>query len=256
MIEPTVVSLARLQRQKAYFESAGQPTAQMQIHWQKTMEAIEGAFASINATITEIAATQEGLEEAQAALEVTQATLTAAVADIAAAQAAIIVVQDDVTDLAALETVADHEAKPDPHSQYLTDAEGDAAYAPIVHGHVAADISGLATVATSGSFADLTGKPGVRSNGQFVLSSTTTLGSTEKGCNLLITTAGITLTFPASGYANGEGVAVSNVSGGAVSLAFPGGSDIGGTLLDGGTFFAFCDGGGFWRQYCYSAVKL
>ena len=99
MIEPTVVSLARLQRQKAYFESAGQPTAQMQIHWQKTMEAIEGAFASINATITEIAATQEGLEEAQAALEVTQATLTAAVADIAAAQASIITIQDDVTGL-------------------------------------------------------------------------------------------------------------------------------------------------------------
>lgn len=249
MIEPTVVSLARLQRQKAYFESAGTPTAQMQIHWQKTMEAIEGAFASINATITEIAATQANLAAAQA-------TLTAAVADIAAAQAAIIVVQGDVTALAALETVADHEAKPDPHPQYLTDAEGDAAYAPIVHGHVAADISGLATVATSGAFADLAGKPGVRSNGQFVLSSTTTLGSTEKGCNLLITTAGITVTFPASGYASGEGVAVSNVSGGAVTLAFPGGSDIGTSLPNNGTFFAFCDGGGFWRQYSYSSVKL
>jgi Tfp pilus assembly protein FimV len=105
-MEPTLVSLARLQRQKAYFERDGYPTPQMQIHWQKTMEAIENAFVAVNATIAEIALTQEGLEEAQAALEVTQteletaqATLTTAVADIAAAQAAIVTVQDDVTGL-------------------------------------------------------------------------------------------------------------------------------------------------------------
>lgn len=97
MITPTIVNLARLQRQKAYFDREGYPTAQMQIHWQKTMEAIEDAFVAVNATITEIATTQEGLAEAQAALEVTQATLTTAVADIAAAQAALITVQDDIT---------------------------------------------------------------------------------------------------------------------------------------------------------------
>ena len=106
MITPTIVNLARLQRQKAYFDREGYPTAQMQIHWQKTMEAIEAAFASINETITEIATTQDGLADAQAALEVTQtdlaaaqATLATAVADIAAAQAAITTVQDDVTGL-------------------------------------------------------------------------------------------------------------------------------------------------------------
>lgn len=99
MITPTIVNLARLQRQKAYFDREGYPTAQMQIHWQKTMEAIEAAFASINETITEITATQDGLADAQAALEVTQTDLAAAVADIAAAQAAIITVQDDVTGL-------------------------------------------------------------------------------------------------------------------------------------------------------------
>jgi peptidoglycan hydrolase CwlO-like protein len=98
-MEPTLVSLARLQRQKAYFERDGYPTPQMQIHWQKTMEAIENAFVAVNETIAEIATTQEGLEEAQAELEVTQATLTTAVADIAAAQAAIVTVQDDVTGL-------------------------------------------------------------------------------------------------------------------------------------------------------------
>lgn len=99
MITPTIVNLARLQRQKAYFDREGYPTAQMQIHWQKTMEAIEAAFASINETITEITATQTDLAAAQADLVATQATLTTAVADIAAAQAAIITVQDDVTGL-------------------------------------------------------------------------------------------------------------------------------------------------------------
>lgn len=106
MITPTIVNLARLQRQKAYFDREGYPTAQMQIHWQKTMEAIEAAFASINETITEIAATQDAqaltqaeLAATQADLTATQATLTTAVDDIAAAQAAIVTVQDDVTGL-------------------------------------------------------------------------------------------------------------------------------------------------------------
>jgi hypothetical protein len=120
----------------------------------------------------------------------------------------------------------------------------------------AADVSGLATVATSGSFADLSNKPGIRSNGENVIASSTTLGSGDKGTNVLIVTSGITLTFPSSGYASGEGVAVSNVSGGSVTLSTPGGSDFGATLPNNGTFFAFCDGGGFWRQYCYSTTRL
>lgn len=106
MITPTIVNLARLQRQKAYFDREGYPTAQMQIHWQKTMEAIEAAFASINETITEITDTQDAqaltqaeLAATQADLTATQATLTTAVADIASAQAAIVTVQDDVTGL-------------------------------------------------------------------------------------------------------------------------------------------------------------
>ena len=106
MITPTIGNLARLQRQKAYFDREGYPTAQMQIHWQKTMEAIEAAFASINETITEITDTQDAqaltqaeLAATQADLTATQATLTTAVDDIAAAQAAIVTVQDDVTGL-------------------------------------------------------------------------------------------------------------------------------------------------------------
>lgn len=117
-------------------------------------------------------------------------------------------------------------------------------------------ITGLATVATSGSFSDLSNKPGVQSNGQNVIFGSMTLGSSDKGTNLLILTSGITITFPTSGYASGEGVAISNVSGGSVTLSTPGGADFGSTLPNGGTFLAFCDGGGYWRQYCYSTSRL
>jgi hypothetical protein len=114
----------------------------------------------------------------------------------------------------------------------------------------------LATVATSGSFSNLSNKPGVQSNGQNVIFGSMTLGSSDKGTNILILTSGITITFPTSGYASGEGVAISNVSGGNVTLSTPGGADFGSTLPDGGTFIAFCDGGGYWRQYCYSTSRL
>jgi hypothetical protein len=120
----------------------------------------------------------------------------------------------------------------------------------------AADVSGLATVATSGSFSNLSNKPGVQSNGQNVIGASTTLGSGDKGTNILIVTSGITITFPSSGYASGEGVAISNVSGGTVTLSAPGGSDFGTVLLNNGSVLVFCDGGGFWRQYCYSITRL
>jgi hypothetical protein len=97
---------------------------------------------------------------------------------------------------------------------------------------------------------------GVRSNGQNVISGSTTLGAADKGTNLLIVTSGITVTLPSSGYASGEGVAISNISGGSVTLSAPGGSDFGSTLPNDASFFAFCDGGGFWRQYCYSTSRL
>jgi hypothetical protein len=120
----------------------------------------------------------------------------------------------------------------------------------------AGSVTGLATVATSGSFADLSNKPGIRSNGQNVITATKTLGAADSGTNIVITTSGITITFPATGFASGEGFAISNVSGGNVTLSAPGGSDFGTTLPNDGTFFAFCDGGGFWRQYCYSTTRL
>lgn len=117
-------------------------------------------------------------------------------------------------------------------------------------------ITGLATVATSGSFADLSNKPGFRSNGQNVIGGSMTLGSSDKGTNLLVVTSGITITFPASGYASGEGVLISNVSGGNITFSFAYGSDMGTTFPNGASIIAICDGGGFWRQYCYSTSRL
>jgi len=120
----------------------------------------------------------------------------------------------------------------------------------------ASDVTGLATVATSGSFADLSNKPGFATNGQNVVTGSKTLGSGDKGTNLLVLTPGITITFPASGYASGEGVLISNVSGGSVTFSFAFASDMGTTFPNGASIIAICDGGGFWRQYCYSTSRL
>ena len=97
---------------------------------------------------------------------------------------------------------------------------------------------------------------GVRSNFQNVLSASKTLGSADNGTNLLIVTSGITITFPSTGFGSGEGFAISNISGGNVTLSTPGGADFGATLPNNGSLLVFSDGGGFWRQYCYSTSRL
>lgn len=50
-----IPELATLKRQNVYFTSAGNPTAQMQLHWQRTMEAIVSAFEAVNARVDEVA---------------------------------------------------------------------------------------------------------------------------------------------------------------------------------------------------------
>lgn len=65
---------------------------------------------------------------------------------------------------AAAAAVTAHEAASDPHPQYLTPAEGNAAYAAISHGHAAGAISGLATVAITGAYGDLAGLPTIPTN--------------------------------------------------------------------------------------------
>lgn len=95
---------------------------------------------------------------------------------------------------------------------------------------------------------------GIQSIGQIVISADTSLtAAAHSGRNLLIGTAGVTITLPSSGFINGAGVTLSNVSSGNITLAYPGGSDGPTTLLPGGSAQFFCDGSGFWRTYFYSA---
>lgn len=64
--------LARLQRQQAYFDRDGHPTAQMQLHWQRAMERIEQRFTSIEGVLAQIQAAQRDAAAAmQTALTVT-----------------------------------------------------------------------------------------------------------------------------------------------------------------------------------------
>jgi hypothetical protein len=65
---------------------------------------------------------------------------------------------------AAATAVSAHAAAADPHPQYLTPAEGNAAYATAAQGVLAATAvqpGGLATVATSGAYNDLSGRPAI-----------------------------------------------------------------------------------------------
>lgn len=115
---------------------------------------------------------------------------------------------------------------------------------------------GLATVASSGSYTDLTNKPGFDTLGQATISTTSTLGAGDKGKHLILNTSGITLTFPSSGFNNGEGVIISNTSGGVITFAFPGGSDTGTSFPANASIILTCNGAGFWRQACYSTTRL
>jgi len=50
----TTPKLDRLQRQASYFPADGRPTAQMQVHWQRTMEAIETAFQALTGQVADL----------------------------------------------------------------------------------------------------------------------------------------------------------------------------------------------------------
>jgi hypothetical protein len=110
---------------------------------------------------------------------------------------------------AATAAVAGHVAAADPHPQYLTSTEGNAAYATAAQGALAATAvqpGGLAAVATSGAYADLSGRPTLPtgtntgdqtlSNTSNATSHTVTLsgsgGSLQlaEGSNVTLTTSG------------------------------------------------------------------
>ncbi|MBY0305256.1 MAG: hypothetical protein K2W86_08940 [Sphingomonas sp.] len=59
----------------------------------------------------------------------------------------------------------------------------------------------LATVAATGSFADLSDKPGIRSTGQNLITTSKTLGAADKGSHILAATSGI----PSRRYHNRHG---------------------------------------------------
>jgi len=67
----------------------------------------------------------------------------------------------DATGTAAA-AVAAHLAVADPHPTYLTQAEAGALYAAASHNQSASTITGLASVATSGTYTDLSGRPTLR----------------------------------------------------------------------------------------------
>lgn len=50
-----IPQLDRLQRQTVYFDAQGRPTIQMQLHFQRMVEAIESAFEAVNARVDEVA---------------------------------------------------------------------------------------------------------------------------------------------------------------------------------------------------------
>lgn len=89
---------------------------------------------------------------------------------------------------------------------------------------------------------------GLQSRGQVSIGTNTTVSLEAHGGTVsLATVAGITITFPASGFPDGSIIALSNVSSGSVNLIFPGGSDASSILPSGGSIFLHSDGTGYWR---------
>lgn len=99
-----------------------------------------------------------------------------------------------------------------------------------------------------------------RTAGQTVISANTTLDSTYLGENILVVTAGVTITLPSSGFNSGTLAFISNVSGGKINLSYAFAGD-GPTVLYPNDSVILCtDGNGaslYWRQYSYTnALQL
>ena len=147
-------------------------------------------------------------------------------------------------------------------ANYFLAAPNGSAGAPTFRAIVAADIPTL-NQNTTGTAASITGTysgsltssqittglgytpaNGLQSSGQVVISSNTTLGSSQAGKNIVITASGITITFPSTATT----YCLDNASGGSVTLAF-GGTDYK-TVMNPGDNVILCgDGTGYWRAY-------
>lgn len=73
----TTPKLDRLQRQAVYFNQTGNPTTQMQIHWQRTMEAIEAAFTALTGQVTDLSTIVAQIQAANALATAANSTAVA-----------------------------------------------------------------------------------------------------------------------------------------------------------------------------------
>lgn len=120
-------------------------------------------------------------------------------------------------------------------------------------------IGAASTVLSSnGTTASWQPVPGyLATEGQVEVSATGTLSSTVFGNNVLVTTAGITVTFPSGGsIVGGTTIALKNVSAGPVTLAYAFDSDGVTTLYPGQSAAWIADGNSstYWRMYWLSVA--
>lgn len=95
----------------------------------------------------------------------------------------------------------------------------------------------------------------LRSSGQQVISTTQTLGASNYGTNILVTTGGITVTLPtSSSIPSGMGIAIKNVSGANIAISYAHAGDGQTNIQNNQAAVWFADGGTstYWRQYFLS----
>lgn len=113
-------------------------------------------------------------------------------------------------------------------------------------GYISSITSGMVTSALG-----YTPAQGLQSTGQQVIASSTALTSSgNAGSNILVVTAGITVTLPTSAI-SGKAITISNISSGSITLSYAGstGTDGPTTMAAGTSLMLISDGGSppFWR---------
>lgn len=93
---------------------------------------------------------------------------------------------------------------------------------------------------------------GLQTTGQQVISSSTALGTSNLGSNILVVTGGVTLTLPTSA-ASGKAITISNISGSDITLSYTGSSGTDGptTMAAQTSVMLVSDGGSppYWRAF-------
>ena len=208
--------------------------------------------------------TVKGIVELATTAEATTGTDTTRAVTPAGVAAAIAGVGGGVTDHGALSGLAD-----DDHTQYALADGSRGAFAATSHTHTAGEVSGLATVATTGAYADLSGKPTLgtaaatdatayATAAQGALAGTALQPSTAQPINAqtgttytlvasdagklvtLTNAAAITLTVPADVFTAGQRVDIGQRGAGAVTTVAGSGMTVnpppGGSLVSEGQY--------------------